>query len=401
MSRRTIFIIIIILIVAAIIFGLYYFLGTPSITPTPGSQNGGQTSGLPSLAPAQNSFKQIAQFTPSGATGTSTAGVPLSDRFGVVSQAPASSYFADPQDNVVIVQADGQIVQTHNGQATVLSSSLVRDLISSSFSYDGKKVLIVSGDRIKPQLNVFDVAARAWTTLSISIQNPVWSPAGYALAYLEKTTTGNDLRSLDLSAKTTPKPKTIATFHLQDIDIQWSAPQRIIIKERSSAAVKSSVWAFDMKASTLTPLDQEVAGLESTWDASGSYGALFAAGPIARGGTLRVVNAGHQLLAADFLTLPSKCVFIPAAGTSTQPATLLCATPRNQAAFTGATLPDAYNQKELYTDDRFILIDLATQTNSVPFNDPDVYVDATDLTVVNSRAFFINRYDNRVYGFLL
>lgn len=344
------------------------------------------------------------------------------EKFGVVSNFPALNYFVDRDKNTIIAQPDGEILKiAPSGQKTVLNSTAIANLNSLSFSYDGQKILAAFGSSFESvQASVFDIVKKTWAPLPSKIQSPVWSPKNYEVAYLGNTGGKTTINLIDLESDGA-QPSQIFSFNGQDITLRWILPNTMLFGEKVSALAPASIWRFDVKKKTFSPILTNQPGLKVAWNASGTEGLAFASSPTTkRGGELRLItDEGDTIRTLSFITLPSKCVFgskkilspLPSSGTgsvpkatSTVPLTttpaLFCAIPRDQKKLQASMLPDAYHKKSLFTIDDFYEIDLR-DGKITPLFAESKEIDAQTLKIFNERLFFINRFDNKLYSIAL
>lgn len=313
-------------------------------------------------------------------------------RFGIVARIPAFAYGV--RDRIVtIIGPDGRVSQVKNGSVTTASETPIADLRAASFSFDNKKILAIFGNRNEPQVSVFDLDSRSWTPLPLGIQSPAWSPKNYEIAYLETESDRKALAVLDLG-NPKAKPRIILRLALEDTDLIWPALDRILLKDKPSASYPGSLWAYDSKKKTLTPLVADKPGLMVQPNASGDRLLVFESAKNFRGGTMSLLDGSGMLLRRFSLgTLPSKCAFDAQASSS-----LICAVPRNPLKFNRSALPDAYLKKDLFTIDDVYRINLADGGLEALFNEGMFAVDADGLLVSEDALFFMNRFDGFVYG---
>ncbi len=363
------------------------------------------TGNLPSL-PTSNSPVNLPATGVPIAGGTAGAG----QKFGMVAQNPIVDYFVDKQNNLLLIQPDGQIIKVTGTNQTVVSGSAVNNLISASFSYDGAKVLVVFGEGAAPQTSVFDMAKKTWSPLSTDIKNPVWSPSDYRIAFLSSNSKSFAvLATLDLK-QTKPAAQPLLQLHAQDLAVSWSSPNSIFLAEKPSSYAKSSVWQFDIKNRALVLAQDSDWGLMTAWNNNATRGVAFVSDRGNRGGALYLVTPDDKRISRfDIVTLPSKCVFDIATikTTSTKAAApkverlLYCGFPQNAQKFNLNAQPDAYLERDYYSTDYFYKIDLDTGVLQNLIPDLAYDLDGTNLKVASGRLFFVNRYDERLYSILL
>src|SRR6185437_12901294 len=141
MRRSILYIIIFIIIVVAGVAAFFLF-GKNSAAP---SGTTGTTGTLPSTG-SQTGTGAGAGNAGSGslpATGVTEGGG--SNSFGLVSNETVFSYFVDKNNDVEIVEPNGEVAEVANGQggqATFLSSSAIQNIIGAGFSYDGTRAFV-------------------------------------------------------------------------------------------------------------------------------------------------------------------------------------------------------------------------------------------------------------------
>src|SRR3989344_800340 len=384
----------------------------PGAEPVDTGGGSSTTGGLP-VAPPSNANENVQGNTgASGEAATNYEG----QKFSVIAENKALGFFVNTDASVVLVQPDGQIMKAQGGQVSPLSSSPVANLIAASFSFDGKKILAVFGDRRSPETSIFDVTSKTWRPLPPNIQSPSWSPTNYQIAYLGERNGSGMIFTLDTS-KTAGVPQEILKINIQDAQLRWIAQNQIILSDRGSAFTNGSVWNLNIKNKTLVPLVVENPGLDSIWE--GQYALGFTADRDLRGGRLSLLDAvGNLLHEMAFSTLPAKCVFdtetitpittapgtkktTSTASTTAINKTLYCAIPKDVESFQAVALPDSYFRKELFTQDEFYAVNVSDGKTEAVSGVKNLSIDATNLKVFNNTLFFINRLDEKLYAISL
>lgn len=411
--KRYLYLLAIVLVIAIVV--LAGILIARRVVPgeEPIDAGGGTTTpgGLPVAPPSNNGGANQPE------TGVGTTPNYEGQKFSVVAENKALDFFVNKDASVVLIQPDGQIMKVQGGQASSLSSSLISNPVAAHFSYDGKKILVVFGDRLNPETSVFDVTSKTWRPLPAKIQSPSWSPINYQIAYLGERNGSGAIFTLD-TTQANGTPQEIIKIGVQDARLRWIAQNQIILSDKGSVLADGSVWSLNIKNKTLTPILIDNSGLDSIW--GNEYGLVFTAKENQRGGMLNLFDAlGNPLHEMSFLTLPSKCAFdietitTPIKGpasTSTKKTIsqatsttainkiLYCAIPRNVEVLKAAALPDSYLRKELFTEDEFYRVNLSDgKTDVVPLENT-VSLDAINLKVFNNALFFINRLDEKLYS---
>lgn len=347
--------------------------------------------------------------------------------FGVLSSDPVFDYFVNTNNNITAIEPNGEIVAISNGQSAVVNSSTINNLISASFSYDGQKILVSYGTSTNPQSGIFNVATNAWTALPQGMLSPQWSPANnYQIAYLATINNGGLALATMNASNLKATPTTLFVLNAGDLALQWPMANDFVLSDKPTSQNAGSAWLFNASANTLAPLIYEVAGAEALWshDASIPYGLVFFNNPSGQGNTLQLQPLLGTLPneSLSFLTLPSKCAFnaelmpatstpaaastttsttktkAPAAPTSTPYLALYCGVPRSSSGFSSAHLPDDYNTMALFTSDDIYKINTATGAEQTLWSDNTQNMDVSDVKFFNDALFFVNRYDQKLYG---
>jgi hypothetical protein len=367
-------------------------------------------------------------------------------KFGVLSQDPILDYFIDAQNNITAIEPSGAVVTISNGNSTTINSSTINEIISASFSYDGKKIALNYGDPTNPQTAIFDVVANTWTALPRGMLSPQWSPINnYQIAYLAAPSAGKlTLATID-AANLKAKSTALLSLNASDLTLQWPTKSEMILADKPTSQNAGSIWAFNSTAGTLTPLIYEVSGAEGIWshNATIPYGLTFFSSVSGQGDTLQLqaFMGGLATQPLSFLTLPSKCAFdteqmaiatstsaagaggaatstansttsstasstakkkvvaaAAAAATSTPYLALYCGIPRSSSGFSSAKLPDDYLTMALFTSDDIYKINTATGGEQVLWSDATQNMDTSNMKFANNALFFVNRYDSKLYG---
>ena len=410
--KRYIYIIIGIIIIAAIAIAVIFYLKNPSSSsslfgfgssgslPQTGTQgnSAGQQSGA-------NGGDQAGNSTNSTSSNTAAQGG-LVQTFGIIADGPVLDYFVDAQNNITAIKPDGTVVTISAGASTTISTAIINNIISAKFSYNGKKILVNSGDPNNPQTNIFDTASKSWSSAPQGMQSPQWSPLNYQIAYLSQSTSGMlSLSTIDAS-NLKRAPVTIFSLHATDMSLQWINKTKFVLADKPTSNAAESIWMLDSQTGILTPVIYEAPGAESIWGntASDTLGLIFQSS--GENSSLKLVTpSGATYHALTLLTLPSKCDFATGttstASSSTTSSYLYCGIPTNSNLPSSSQLPDDYNMMSLFTSDNITRINVASGAEDVLWNDPTQNIDATDLKFFNNTLFFVNRYDQKLYALTL
>lgn len=396
--------------IAILVVAGYYFRSRQSV---PASQPD-QSAGLPIAADQAGQLPATQTQSTTGTQGQQATQQSAS-KLTLVSQNPALDYFVDKGTNVFIAQPDGKIVKISGGsKAEAMSSGPISNIISASFSFDGKMVLaIISGNK----LEVFNADNKTWRLYNYAVQSADWAPDSHRIAFLSPGETGA-LYLLDADSANA-SPVLLSRIRQEDMNLNWMYPTKIFLSDSPSANWNSSLWSFDVSKKTLSPMILAKPGLETAWSSSTpAVGIALISNANGQGGQLQLVDqSGIQTQALNFLTFPSKCSFYnkpvqaPAAATSVAATTtaktiqapktklmMVCGVPRDVQPLMNNPLPDAYQKKSFFTSDNFFEIEVATGNVNTVFNDETANADSSDLKIFNQSVFFINRLDQKIYS---
>lgn len=250
---------------------------------------------------------------------------------------------------------------------------------------DGGMVLVKFGNPAAPQFRIFDVGKRIWQQLD-GITAADFSPDNSKIAYLEAN---GDLMIKDL-AGAKPKTMKIISINQKDFDVVWTAADKIILTSKPSYLTEGQVWAVDIKAKTLDFLASGQ-GLTVKWANDGRLGIKFAVSGSGRDSRSTLIDAkGVDKANFDFLALPDKCFF--------PKPKIYCAIPRFHNAIRDPLLPDDYLKRAVYYKDFIYQIDVDANFFEPLYDSVEPAIDARRLNLNGNELFFINRYDNKIYG---
>jgi hypothetical protein len=154
-------------------------------------------------------------------------------------------YFIDAKNNITAIEPTGAVIAIANGKTTTVNSSTINDIISASFSYDGKKIALSYGDPSNPQTAIFDVAANTWTALPRGMLSPQWSPINnYQIAYLAAPSAGKLTLATINAANLKTAPTALLTLNASDLTLQWPTKSEFILSDKPTSQNAGSVWAL-------------------------------------------------------------------------------------------------------------------------------------------------------------
>jgi hypothetical protein len=358
---------------------------------------------------------------------TTSASSSINKNLNIVSDEQVLNYFIEKDSSVIVINNSGNIISISGNNKNTISSLGIQNIIKTSFSYDGSKLLVNFGDIKDPQTSIFDINNKSWIPLSAGIISPVWAPDSYKIAYLTNNKDYTEtLNIIDIS-KTKPTTSKIITLHILDFSLNWILKNDILLSDKASAYTLSSVWSLNLTNKTLSSIITKNRGLELLWSnniINTLVGLEFVANESLVGGQLNLIDStGNKTTNLNFITLPSKCAFnkysennsiISASTTMSSTQTkqttstinnsylaLYCAVPRDQNVLSANALPDLYDQKGLFTSDNIYRINILNGNIDTLFNDQDQNIDVSKIKIFNNNLYFINRLDQKLYSLSL
>ncbi|MBI2514803.1 hypothetical protein HYV91_01265 [Candidatus Wolfebacteria bacterium] len=341
-------------------------------------------------------------------TTTSSSGQIGTAKLKVLSRNEVSDYwlyqpFASSTPEIYYLTPDGKIMKVPGSVLSVggrgdgdekISDEAIFDVQSIKPSRDGKLVLIKSGDRQNPKFTLYDVETKIKQDLPNAVAG-VFSPDVKKIAYLEKpgANGSSNLMLKDLKSPAIPKPVKLISLSVKDVELFWLDPQKIFLISPPSYQYESQAWSLDIKKGTLSRIDSGN-GLMLNWSADAKIAIDFKTKNNGRVAEAKLIDKdGKHLANLDFSTLPTKC-FV------SQPQ-IYCGLPQFYSLPQEPLLPDDYLKKAVYSRDFIYLID--TEKNSIEpiFTSLEPTVDLWHLSKIENQLFFVNRYDNKLYGLSL
>lgn len=381
---------IIVAAVGAIIAIGYYFRhqGVPFLGPGGGAEEGGAVPiALPPLSGQTETIEVPDKF--GAARGEGPTRVVAGNVF---------DYFVYSATSSIVFQADGQITLLDQDGAEVVSSARIENILRAGFSRDGKKLMALFGKRSAPQASIFDVETKSWKPFAEAVYAFAWSPGDARLAYLTKSGTNSEIRTLD-TARTNARPQTFLSLLAEDVELSWPRPGQILVSQTPSAKTPGTLLGINVSKKTVVPMVQDQKGLDVVWSGVSDWGLVFESGLGEKGGTLRLADGSGQVLRTmSFVTLPEKCAFY---GAKEDKEYLVCGVPLNYGLWSANALPDAYLKKEIFSRDWLYRVDMGTGEVEVIYDGAGEVLDATDLRVEDGVLYFKNRLDGSLYGLAL
>lgn len=227
--------------------------------------------------------------------------------------------------------------------------------------------------------------------LETSSSSPVTSGIARAPQTPGMPTIVSDDEAAAYRATSTPKIAGLGTLPIPapDADIWSFPPNLVIIAERPSAAVPTSIWAYDAKKKIISALMADVPGAMATLSKNGAFALVGSTAPSGTFALEFIDMKDKSRLPIRFTTLPPKC-----AVRSDVPV-IYCGIPATMPP--NAILPDDYLKRALYTNDRIISIDIAkAEVKEIMPRQKD-QMDVWLPIISDDSLLFENRRDGKIY----
>jgi hypothetical protein len=304
----------------------------------------------------------------------------------LLSQEPVLDYWV-VGDSIITITDEGIIEKDDRP----LTERPVANFSGGSVSFDGTKILVESGYPFKQVFSLFNIAKGQWEpSLPINTVAADFSPNSNKIIYLADSGKISQLILLDLDSDESAE---VARLAQKDLRLDWIAPNTLLLKERGSSLIRSSLFAYNLDSQTVSSLIKDEMGLDSSW-----FGPDL--GLIITKGQLRLLSSGGEPLAlVNARTVPSKCEV------ALNSNVLYCAVPADPEP---AVLPDSYLKRSVTSEDAIHIIPLGEflvganeilQASDFIFS-PTPF-DARNLQVGNKKLFLINQFDGKLYFFNL
>lgn len=388
--KRALIILAVVLAIAGIVYA-GYLLSTRKAAPPPA-----ETIGLPEAGPREPGAE------PGGAPGAP-------EGLRIVGNEQFFSFGVASDTSLVAAGLDGKIftIPASGSSASPVGSAALDNFVSAEFSDDAQKIVFSFGSPEARQFSVFDLKTKSWTPLQNSVVAAAWKPKSHTLAYASEKNGLKTVFSLDLDSSKA-KPQQLFSLRMEDLVLDWISPTKISVGQRPSAFASSFAIIFDTAKKTFSSPVAGSAGLSLLWDSSASRALEFTAGPTARGGEFRIISSSGEVMNRfEFLTLPEKCLFVPAAvaisttSAKSAPAAfeneIICAVPSDQSSLSKSAVPDEYYRRGIFTSDDIYKIDLEEGTASLLLSSSKNF-DVQNPVLFGGTLFFLNRSDNKIYS---
>ncbi len=364
--------------VAAISGGLYFAWKNARKVLIPPASNVSGTGGSTATQNAGQSQQQNEGIKPLMA---------LSDQkvisFWVSSDAAGAKIF--------YVSENGDIFETNGKESKQIINNIATDIQEISADRNGKNIIIRFGSITDPKFKILNIDKKEEQNFTDNIYSMVWSPDGQKIAYFKKNKVDDATGTIFTrsAANVKQQPVSIIALPADDFDLNWISPEKILLMPKPSAFSKSQTWAVDLKSKTLSVFGKETSGKILNWNPEVKRGLQSSSLSGGRSIKLSLLNEkGETEAEVGVSTLPNKCVI------------------QNDAMYCGiiseipqrTVLPDDYLKRSFYTSDYFVKISFADNGISSISGTEDATIDADKVRLSDSKLFFINRYDRKLYS---
>ncbi len=293
---------------------------------------------------------------------------------------------SSPDPIIFYVNNLGQVLKLiENQEDEIISQDTIENVNWVKSGAEGKVFLVKFGGAKNPQFKIFDVEKKIWQQIDDAVAAD-FSPTNPKIAYLKNN---GDLIIKDLFGS---KPKTtkVISINQKDFEINWTTDNQILLASKPSYLVLGEIWRIDIKNKTINLLDSGN-GLIINWSKDGKLGISFSSLNNGKQLGIKLIDdKGIAKADLDFFTLPDKC-FI------SQPK-IYCGVPQTNNVIRAPILPDDYLKKAVYFSDFIYQIDTNENSFEPVLTGTDQPLDINSPRIFGDQLFFINRYDNRLYG---
>lgn len=318
------------------------------------------------------------------------------ERLRVISSREVAGYWAVTATSGVVLMytdPDGNILKVDEAGDELVYAQSIANIAGVHPSGDGSSAFVESRVAGGSVFRLFNAVEGLPGVTIEGMSEVTWAPKGPEAAYFISTGDSMRLRTQTadlINQSDGAKFSEWARLPQNDFAIQWPQKDVLYLLQRPSADHVSDMWRVDLKTKNLKKIASD-RGLMVEWAPFGTRGLKFATTEGRVHKLALIDDQGVEQAVTQFVTLPNKCVMT----TATQ---MYCAIPRDQGAFVKLTLPDDYLKRDAYVQDGIYQIDIANNGIRAVYEGDAPVIDATDLTVLDDRIVFINRYDRKLYS---
>lgn len=308
-----------------------------------------------------------------------------------------SNSTSSQEDDIFYLNQNGLILKINlsvgESDDEIVSDREIKNLQAYKVNNGGSKVIVKSGLLTTSVFEIFNLETKVWQLLE-NVFAAAFSPDGTKIAYLEKSNNNSEISNLVIKDLADKKQKTtkIISFNQVDFDLKWLTSDKILLISSPSALIRGEIWEANIKKKTLR-LFTDGNGLAVNWSKDGALGLRFIVNQKGEIKLNLIDNEGAIKADLDFSTLADKCLI--------SLSKIYCAVPKNYNSVKEPILPDEYLKRAVYSNDAVYEVDLAENSSKKILDENRAAIDAVSFSLSGNRLFFINRYDNKLYGFNL
>lgn len=337
----------------------------------------------------------VGELIPELIEGTITPIEPKEERLKLISSREVVGYWVlsnGTSSDILYVAQNGNMVKIGTGDIEEIINgetfSGVRNVMGVK---NGSMAMAATQSEGQVMYRVYDVIANEWLLAGGDASS--LSPDGGFVASIVKGALANShltIQETNLIQADTGTSKEVLSFAPEGFDVSWIKNSELLLTQKPSADYISDMWKVDVKTKKLQKF-LSGRGLMVQWSPLGDRALKFTTTE-GRDHKLTIIDdKGVELMRLRFVTMPEKCAIMT-------PTQMYCAIPRDQSALSHAILPDDYLKRDIYFQDGIYQIDLTTGGIRAIFEEENPKIDATELTVLDDRMLFVNRYDRKLYS---
>lgn len=321
---------------------------------------------------------------------------PTPERLRIISSREVSGYWVVAATSTpVLMYADlgGNILRVDDAGDELVYERSIANIAVVHPSGDGSRIFVESKGKGGSVFHLFDAVERLPGVTVEGVSAITWAPTGGEAAYF--VTVGDSMRLRMQAADViglsdVEKFTEIVRIPQNDFTMSWPQKEVIYLTQRPSADYVSDMWRVDLKTKDIKKFLSD-RGLMVQWAPFGTRALKFTTTEGRAHKLALIDDQGVEQAVVRFITLPDKCVM-------TAPTQVYCAIPRDQAALAKLTLPDDYLKRDVYFQDGIYQIDITNNGIRAIYEGDTPTIDATNLTVLEDKIIFINRYDRKMYS---
>jgi len=277
------------------------------------------------------------------------------------------------------------LINLKEGTEEVVTITPIFEALSSLDFSDPDRILLKTSLLGESNSYIFSSSSASWIKLDSEIDSAALSPNGEEFAAFKN---GTGVEVFDYLSQSSVSSIDLA---LLDFDIFWPTQESIILVSRPSYQSHGYLIKLNL-ATNLLEIIAEGSGLMANFSEDLEKFLVLTNADDAKPGKLILVNSDKSEIELSFITLPQKCSFASSS-------ILYCAVPVNNSL--GLDYPDSYLQKEIFTSDEFLkieILDSSIRSEIILAPNSEIpNIDAINLEFLDGKLYFINKYDSQLY----